>query len=250
MRDRALREDPPRHPHLPDLRGRQRRDARVRRPLGDQAGRREALGARRDRARRPDRLDRRAGRLRRRPDPAPGRARTGSRRPTRSSQRHARRGLRPGRGAPRRRPRRCCASTRAGSSTRQFQQKRLSDAVADIYAQIAVLSRVTAIFEDQGVEPSGQERYIADTFCARAADRVRSNFDQVEHNDDERIVGDRQARLQARRVRLRAVRGLTPEPSVRISRQLRRSAAGGSHPRSRDENEVDRCADRRARARG
>ncbi len=71
---------------------------------------------------------------------------------------------------------------------RQFQQKRLSDAVSDIYAQIAVLSRVTAIFEDQGVETSGQESYIADTFCARAAERVGANFDQVESNDDERMV--------------------------------------------------------------
>ena len=56
----------------------------------------------------------------------------------------------------------------------QFQQKRISAAISDIYAQVAVLSRVTSIFEDQGVEPSGQERYIADTFCTRAAGRVRS----------------------------------------------------------------------------
>ena len=69
----------------------------------------------------------------------------------------------------------------------QFQQKRISAAISDIYAQIAVLSRVTSIFEEQGVEPSGQERFIADTFCARAADRVRSNFRQLEHNDDERV---------------------------------------------------------------
>ena len=33
---------------------------------------------------------------------------------------------------------------------RQFQQKRLSDAVSDIYAQVAVLSRVTSIFERPG----------------------------------------------------------------------------------------------------
>jgi acyl-CoA dehydrogenase family protein 9 len=71
---------------------------------------------------------------------------------------------------------------------RQFQQKRLADSVADIYAQIAVLSRVSHIFEDQGVEPSGQERYIADTFCQRAAARVRSRFDQIESNDDERMT--------------------------------------------------------------
>jgi len=67
-------------------------------------------------------------------------------------------------------------------------QKRLSDAVADIYAQIAVLSRVSQIFEEQGVEPSGQERYIAETFCTRAAHRVRAHLDQVESNDDERMT--------------------------------------------------------------
>jgi acyl-CoA dehydrogenase family protein 9 len=70
---------------------------------------------------------------------------------------------------------------------RQFAQKRIADSIADIYAQIAVLSRVTRIFEDQGVEPSGQERYIAETFCTRAASRVRSRFDQVSDNDDERM---------------------------------------------------------------
>jgi acyl-CoA dehydrogenase family protein 9 len=71
---------------------------------------------------------------------------------------------------------------------RQFQQKRLADAVSDVYGQVAVLSRATAIFEDQGVEPSGQEYYIAQTFCRRAAARVRVNLDQVEENDDERMV--------------------------------------------------------------
>ena len=71
---------------------------------------------------------------------------------------------------------------------RQFHQKRLADAVADIYAQIAVLSRVTAIFEEHGVEPSGQERYIAQTFCTRAAQRVNAELDQIESNDDERMI--------------------------------------------------------------
>jgi acyl-CoA dehydrogenase family member 9 len=76
---------------------------------------------------------------------------------------------------------------RKGIVSQQLQQKRIADSVADIFAQVAVLSRVTSIFEDQGVEPSGQERYIADTFCTRAARRVRSRFRQVEENDDERM---------------------------------------------------------------
>ena len=70
---------------------------------------------------------------------------------------------------------------------RQFQQKRISAAISDIFAQIAVLSRVSAIFDYHGVEPSGQERYIADTFCTRAARRVRMELRKVESNDDERM---------------------------------------------------------------
>ena len=76
---------------------------------------------------------------------------------------------------------------RKGIIERQFAQKRIADSIADIYAQIAVLSRVTRIFEDQGVEPSGQERYIAETFCSRAAGRVRSRFQHISENDDERM---------------------------------------------------------------
>ena len=75
---------------------------------------------------------------------------------------------------------------RKGIVERQLVQKRLADSLADIYAQIAVLSRVTSIFEDQGVEVSGQERYIAETFCNRAARRVHSRFGAIERNDDER----------------------------------------------------------------
>ena len=59
-----------------------------------------------------------------------------------------------------------------GIIERQFHQKRLADAVADIYAQIATLSRVTAHLGDHDVEVSGQELYIAETFCTRAAERA------------------------------------------------------------------------------
>ncbi|MGH9195979.1 MAG: hypothetical protein ACRD1T_09595, partial [Acidimicrobiia bacterium] len=69
----------------------------------------------------------------------------------------------------------------------QWHQKRLAHAAMDIYAQVATLSRVTAIFDDQGADASGQERYIADTFCSRAAGRVSSALDQVDDNDDDRM---------------------------------------------------------------
>jgi alkylation response protein AidB-like acyl-CoA dehydrogenase len=68
-----------------------------------------------------------------------------------------------------------------------MHHKRLADALADVYAQIAVLSRVTSIFEEQGVEASGQERFIAQTFCTRAARRVGLELDKIESNDDERM---------------------------------------------------------------
>jgi acyl-CoA dehydrogenase family protein 9 len=50
-----------------------------------------------------------------------------------------------------------------------------------------VLSRVTAIFEEQGAETSGQERFIAETFCRRAGKRVDSALDGLDRNDDDRM---------------------------------------------------------------
>ncbi len=75
-----------------------------------------------------------------------------------------------------------------GVALKQLHQKRLADAIADVYAQVAVLSRVTAIFAEQGAELASQEHYIADSFCGRAADRVRARLRQIERNDDERIT--------------------------------------------------------------
>lgn len=69
---------------------------------------------------------------------------------------------------------------------RGMTHKRISHALSDVLAQISVLSRVTSIFEEQGVEASGQERFIAETFCRRAARRVDGALDQIEHNDDDR----------------------------------------------------------------
>ncbi len=70
---------------------------------------------------------------------------------------------------------------------RQWHQKRLAHAAMDIYAQVAVLSRVTAIFDERGPGIAGQERYLAETFCTRAARRVGGALDQIEDNDDDRM---------------------------------------------------------------
>ncbi len=74
-----------------------------------------------------------------------------------------------------------------GIQKQGMSQKRLAHALMDLYAQVAVLSRVSSIFAEQGVEASGQERYIAETFCTRAARRVNGALDQLERNDDERM---------------------------------------------------------------
>ncbi len=66
-----------------------------------------------------------------------------------------------------------------------MSHKRFADSLGDVYAQIAVLSRTTGILEEQGVDASGQERFIAESFCRRAEKRVHARLDQIESNDDE-----------------------------------------------------------------
>ncbi len=65
-----------------------------------------------------------------------------------------------------------------------MSHRRFADSLCDVYAQIAVLSRTTAIFEEQGVQASGQEQFIADSFCRRAQSRVNGRLDQLHSNDD------------------------------------------------------------------
>jgi acyl-CoA dehydrogenase family protein 9 len=74
-----------------------------------------------------------------------------------------------------------------GIAERGLEHKRYAHALMDLYAQIAVISRVSSIFDDQGVEASGQERFIAETFCTRAARRVHGALDQLWRNDDDRV---------------------------------------------------------------
>ncbi len=65
-----------------------------------------------------------------------------------------------------------------------LQHRRISDAVAAIFAQVAVISRVTALFAEQGVEASGQEMLIAKTYCTSAAARTTGLLNSVERNSD------------------------------------------------------------------
>ena len=78
---------------------------------------------------------------------------------------------------------------------------------------------------EDGVEPSGQERYIADTFCTRAASRVRGHLRQIESNDDERMTAIAKLAYRARRLRLR--------PLLRLTGGGRAAPASGAAGRSR-----------------
>ena len=66
-----------------------------------------------------------------------------------------------------------------------LQHRRISDAVSAIFAQVSVISRVTALFGEQGVEASGQEMLMAKTYCSSAASRVTGLLNSVEHNNDQ-----------------------------------------------------------------
>jgi len=68
---------------------------------------------------------------------------------------------------------------------KQLAQKRLAHAAMDILAQVATLSRVTALMNAEGAEGTATERFIAETFCSRAAVRVEQQFDRLERNDDD-----------------------------------------------------------------
>jgi acyl-CoA dehydrogenase family protein 9 len=67
---------------------------------------------------------------------------------------------------------------------KQLVQKRLADAASGIYAQVAVLSRVTAVLERDGVPATAAERAVAIQFCEGAARQVGRDLRSLEVNPD------------------------------------------------------------------
>lgn len=76
---------------------------------------------------------------------------------------------------------------------RGAHHKRLASVVTDIYAQVATLARVTDVLDRPEQGMVGDEPFIAETFCVRAAARVDRQFEQIEHNDDARVFAIAQA---------------------------------------------------------
>jgi len=106
-------------------------------------------------------------------------------------------------------------STAATIVKRQFQQSGSRTPWPTFYARWPCSRASRSIFEDQGVEPSGQERYIAETSARAAAARVTSNLDQIESNDDERMTRSPGSRYKPRPVRLSRSSRDTPAPRAR-----------------------------------
>ncbi len=73
-----------------------------------------------------------------------------------------------------------------GIKTAQRSQKRLAESAMDVYAQVATLSRMSSVIDDRGPELAASDRYVAETFCTRAAHRVERNLAQLDNTDDER----------------------------------------------------------------
>jgi len=67
---------------------------------------------------------------------------------------------------------------------REYQQERLADVVIDLYAQIAVLSRVTASIAKKGEEKAAGEIEIARWFCHEAKHRMVGNLKALDRNRD------------------------------------------------------------------
>ena len=67
---------------------------------------------------------------------------------------------------------------------KQLIQKRLADAASGIYAQVAVISRASAIMARDGLPVSGAEKTVAVNFCKRAAREVNRELRSLEINDD------------------------------------------------------------------
>jgi acyl-CoA dehydrogenase family protein 9 len=67
---------------------------------------------------------------------------------------------------------------------REYQQERLADVVIDLYAQIAVLSRVTASIAKKGEEKAAGEAEIARWFCHQARHRMVGNLKALDRNRD------------------------------------------------------------------
>lgn len=66
----------------------------------------------------------------------------------------------------------------------QLHQKRIAEAVMDLYVMAAMLARTTALLEVRSKQEATTEIYMTRSFCRMAYDRVIHNMDQFDLNND------------------------------------------------------------------
>ena len=70
---------------------------------------------------------------------------------------------------------------------REMITTRLADAAIDLYAMIAIISRVNTRIEEIGIEKADKEVKICNTFCQQAWRRARRNLLTIDKNNDEHM---------------------------------------------------------------
>jgi acyl-CoA dehydrogenase family protein 9 len=75
---------------------------------------------------------------------------------------------------------------------KQFQQERIANVVMDLYAALAVLSRVTSSIAKLGAARAAEEIRVARTFVRQARRRIVGSLKALDHNEDEdrRIISE------------------------------------------------------------
>lgn len=70
---------------------------------------------------------------------------------------------------------------------KQFAMKRLGNIMIDMFALIAVISRVSQTLEEKGQEGSRKELDILQIFAGQCRGRIKRNHSKIDSNDDELI---------------------------------------------------------------
>ncbi len=70
----------------------------------------------------------------------------------------------------------------------QFAMKRLAEVTVDLFVGLSVLSRVSSLIEQKGIDACQQERAIAEVFTNQAKRRMNQNLRRIEKNEDELLI--------------------------------------------------------------
>lgn len=70
---------------------------------------------------------------------------------------------------------------------KQFATRRLADIMIDLFVLACILSRVDASIRRNGLDKAERELDIANAFAGQARRRIRSNFAEIDNNEDEYI---------------------------------------------------------------